>query len=111
MPQPCCCPFQDVPFPLTVNSFFAAGGAQAFLNNSKWDSFLEFAGWIQTEHDYCAYPPDHNRAHFPTNIYFAWSSSSKDAEVTAALWQSTNAIGAATRAVQWQFTGVEVSSG
>ena len=42
-----------------------------------------------------AYPPDRSRALFPTNIYFAWSSSEKDADVLAALWQSTNTIRAA----------------
>ena len=39
-----------------------------------------------------AYPPDRSRALFPTNIYFAWSSSSKDADVAAAILQSTNMI-------------------
>jgi hypothetical protein len=39
-----------------------------------------------------AYPPDRSRALFPTNIYFAWSSSSKDADVAAAILQSTNTI-------------------
>jgi len=42
-----------------------------------------------------AYPPDRSRALFPTNIYFAWSSPSKDAQVGAALMQSTNTIRAA----------------
>ena len=42
-----------------------------------------------------AYPPDRSRALFPTNIYFAWSSSSNDSEIAAALWQSTNTIQAA----------------
>ena len=42
-----------------------------------------------------AYPPDRSRALFPTNIYFAWSSPSKDADVAAAMWQSTNTIRAA----------------
>jgi hypothetical protein len=42
-----------------------------------------------------AYPPDRSRALFPTNIYFAWSSPSKDADVATALWQSTNTIRAA----------------
>jgi hypothetical protein len=39
-----------------------------------------------------AYPPDRSRVLFPTNIYFAWTSSSKDAEVAAAMLQSTNMI-------------------
>ena len=39
-----------------------------------------------------AYPPDRSRALFPTNIYFAWTSSSKDIEVASALSQSTNTI-------------------
>jgi hypothetical protein len=42
-----------------------------------------------------AYPPDRSRALFPTNIYFAWSSSSDDSEIAAALLQSTNTIYAA----------------
>lgn len=42
-----------------------------------------------------AYPPDRSHALYPTNIYFAWSSASKDADVAAALWQSTNTIRAA----------------
>ena len=42
-----------------------------------------------------AYPPDRSTALFPTNIYFAWSSSSVDSEVAAALWLSTNTICAA----------------
>jgi hypothetical protein len=43
-----------------------------------------------------AYPPDRSRALFPTNIYFAWTSSSKDTEVAAAILQSTNMIRSAT---------------
>ncbi|KAF8495559.1 FAD-binding domain-containing protein [Russula emetica] len=39
-----------------------------------------------------AYPPDRSRALFPTNIYFAWTSSSKDTDVAAAILQSTNTI-------------------
>lgn len=39
-----------------------------------------------------AYPPDRSRALFPTNIYFAWTSPSKDAEVAEAILQSTNRI-------------------
>lgn len=39
-----------------------------------------------------AYPPDRSRVLFPTNIYFAWSKPEKDAEVIAALWESTNRI-------------------
>ena len=42
-----------------------------------------------------AYPPDRSIALFPANIYFAWSSSSIDSEVAAALWLSTNTIRAA----------------
>jgi hypothetical protein len=42
-----------------------------------------------------ACPPDRSRALFPTNIYFAWSWPSKDAEVEDALWRSTNTIRAA----------------
>jgi hypothetical protein len=39
-----------------------------------------------------AYPPDRSRALLPTSIYFAWTSSSKDTEVAAAILQSTNTI-------------------
>jgi hypothetical protein len=55
-----------------------------------------------------AYPPDRSRALFPTNIYFAWSSASNDADVAAALWQSTNTIRAAAVADGQNITNVAV---
>jgi len=55
-----------------------------------------------------AYPPDRSRALLPTNIYFAWSSSSKDAEVAAALRQSTNTIRAAAIADGQNISNVAV---
>jgi hypothetical protein len=55
-----------------------------------------------------AYPPDRSRALFPTNIYFAWSSPSKDADVAAALRQSTNTIRAAAIADGQNITDVAV---
>lgn len=39
-----------------------------------------------------AYPIDRSRPFNPTNIYFAWSSPSKDIEVAAAILQSTSTI-------------------
>jgi len=42
-----------------------------------------------------AYPPDRSRALFPTNIYFAWTSSARDADMAAAIRQTTSAIRAA----------------
>ncbi|KAF8496465.1 hypothetical protein F5888DRAFT_388401 [Russula emetica] len=39
-----------------------------------------------------AYPPDRSHALFPTNTYFAWTSSSKDTDVAAAILQSMNTI-------------------
>jgi hypothetical protein len=55
-----------------------------------------------------AYPPDRSHALFPTNIYFAWSSPSKDLEVAAALRQSTNVIRAAAIAEGQNITNVAV---
>ena len=42
-----------------------------------------------------AYPPDRSRALFPTNIYYAWTSSAHDANVAAMLRQSTATLRAA----------------
>ncbi|KAI9450556.1 FAD dependent oxidoreductase [Russula earlei] len=42
-----------------------------------------------------AYPPDRSRALLPTNLYFAWTSPTRDADVAVALQQSTNAVRAA----------------
>jgi hypothetical protein len=42
-----------------------------------------------------AYPPDRSRPLFPTNIYFAWSTPDRDADVADALRQTTDAIRAA----------------
>lgn len=53
-----------------------------------------------------AYPPDRSRALFPTNVYFAWTSPSKDAEVAAAILQSTNTIRAEAIAEGQNITGV-----
>ena len=39
-----------------------------------------------------AYPPDRSHALFPTNVYYAWTSPSKDAAVAAAILESTNTI-------------------
>ncbi len=53
-----------------------------------------------------AYPPDRSRALFPTNVYFAWTSSSKDSDVAAALLQSTNTIRTAAMAEGQNLTDV-----
>ncbi|KAI0276952.1 FAD-binding domain-containing protein [Russula aff. rugulosa BPL654] len=53
-----------------------------------------------------AYPPDRSRALFPTNLYFAWTSSSKDTEVAAAILQSTNTIRSAANAEGQNITDV-----
>lgn len=42
-----------------------------------------------------AYPPDRSRTLFPTNIYYAWDSPAHDADVAAALRQSTDMVRAA----------------
>jgi len=55
-----------------------------------------------------AYPPDRSRVLFPTNIYFAWTTPSDDADVAAALWQSTNTIRAAAVAEGQNITDVVV---
>jgi hypothetical protein len=55
-----------------------------------------------------AYPPDRSRTLFPTNIYFAWTTPSYDAEVAAALWQSTNTIRAAAVSEGQNITDVAV---
>ncbi|KAH9953746.1 FAD-binding domain-containing protein [Russula dissimulans] len=39
-----------------------------------------------------AFPPDRSRALLPTNLYFAWTSSERDADVAALLRESTNTV-------------------
>jgi hypothetical protein len=42
-----------------------------------------------------AYPPDRSRPLFPTNIYYAWTTAARDADVAAMLQQSTDTVRAA----------------
>ena len=42
-----------------------------------------------------AYPPDRSRPLLPTNLYFGWSNATRDADVAAALRQSSDAVRAA----------------
>jgi hypothetical protein len=42
-----------------------------------------------------AYPPDRSRPLLPTNLYFGWTNPDRDADVAAALQQSTDAVRAA----------------
>jgi hypothetical protein len=55
-----------------------------------------------------AYPPDRSRVLFPTNIYFAWTSPSKDTAVAAAISQSMNRIRSAAIDEGQNITGVAV---
>jgi hypothetical protein len=66
------------------------GGAAVSYDVEPFDAGL--FGFSQTP---SAYPPDRSRPLYPTNIYFAWTSESRDADIANALRQSTDAVRAA----------------
>jgi hypothetical protein len=65
-------------------------GAAVSYDAEPFDAGL--FGFSQTP---SAYPPDRSRPLFPTNIYFAWSTEARDADIANALRQTTDAVRAA----------------